>query len=111
MELLEETAEEGPVPEMVRTVIGVSAVASTGYVLLNSRIAYWLLSILGSRPLWKGFDPLEVIYAWEEEQEEETGQLRQPHFWSRRRRRDDESLASLAAGRRTELRQIEEAER
>jgi hypothetical protein len=110
MELLEKTEEEGPVPEVVRTMIGVSAVASTGYVLLNSRIAYWLLSILSSRPIWKGFDPLEVIYAWEEEQEEEPGQHRQPHFWSRRRRRDDESLASLAASGRTEHRQTEEVE-
>jgi hypothetical protein len=38
-----------------------------------------LLGLLTSQPLWKQFDPLEVLYAWEEEddrvkddQEEET---------------------------------------
>jgi hypothetical protein len=50
-------------------------IASTGYVLLNTRTGLWLLSLMTSRPLWKDFDPLEVLFAWEEEsdgKEEET---------------------------------------
>ena len=47
--------------------------------LLNSRVAYWLISAPSSRPLWKGFDPLEVIFAWEEE-EEERKKAHRPHF-------------------------------
>ena len=60
-------------------VIGTGVVAASGYVLLNSRLGLWLLGLLTSQPLWKQFDPLEVLYAWEEEedrvkddQEEET---------------------------------------
>jgi hypothetical protein len=36
--------------------------------LLNSRVGFWLLGLLTSRPLWKQFDPLEVLYAWEEDE-------------------------------------------
>jgi hypothetical protein len=46
-------------------------VATAGYVLLNTRAASWLLSLLSARPVWKQFDPLEVIYAWEEEEKEQ----------------------------------------
>jgi hypothetical protein len=42
-------------------------VATSGYVLLNTRAGYWLLSLLTSQPLWKQFDPLEVLSAGEEE--------------------------------------------
>jgi hypothetical protein len=44
-----------------------SLVASSGYVLLNTRAGYVLLSLLMSRPLWKQFDPLEVLFAHEKE--------------------------------------------
>jgi hypothetical protein len=40
-------------------------VATSGYVLLNTRAGYWLMSLLTSRPLWKQFDPLEVLADWE----------------------------------------------
>ncbi len=59
-------------------VIGTGVMAASGYVLLNSRLGLWLLGLLTSQPLWKQFDPLEVLYAWEEEdrvkddQDEET---------------------------------------
>jgi hypothetical protein len=63
-----------------------TGVAAAGYVLLSSRAGFWLLTALTARPLWKQFDPLEVLFAWEHE---------------KRRRgpvaagEDDESLQSL----------------
>src|SRR5450432_4600265 len=45
-------------------VIGTGVIAASGYVLLNSRLGLWLLGLLTSQPLWKQFDPLEVLYAW-----------------------------------------------
>jgi hypothetical protein len=60
-------------------VTGVSLTA--GYVLLNTRAVYWFLSALLARPaVWRPFDPLEVIFAWEGD-DARTG--------------DDESLASM----------------
>jgi hypothetical protein len=44
-------------------------IATAGYVLLNPRTLAWMLSLLTSQPVWKQFDPLEVIFAWEEDQE------------------------------------------
>jgi hypothetical protein len=41
--------------------------ASAGYVFLSSRGGSFLLSALTARPLWKQFDPLEVLFAWETE--------------------------------------------
>jgi hypothetical protein len=41
--------------------------ATAGYVLLNTRAGFWLLSLMTSRPLWRDFDPLEIVYAWENE--------------------------------------------
>ena len=107
MELFEENSAAEKVPELVRTVVGASVIASTGYLFLNSRVAYWLISALSSRPLWKGFDPLEVIFAWEEEQEERK-KAHRPHFWSRHRGRDDESLQSLVRGDPMNVQKIEE---
>ena len=51
------------------------ALASAGYVLLNTRAGLWMFSALTARPLWKDFDPLEVLFAWEEEREEDTESL------------------------------------
>ncbi len=47
--------------------VGTGVLASGGYVLLNSRLGLWLLGLLTARPLWKQFDPLEVLYAWEDD--------------------------------------------
>jgi hypothetical protein len=44
---------------------GTGLLAGSGYVLLNSRLGLWLLGVLSARPLWRQFDPLEVLYAWE----------------------------------------------
>ncbi len=51
-------------------VLGTGVIAASGYVLLNSRLGLWLLGLLTSQPLWKQFDPLEVLYAWEEEDDQ-----------------------------------------
>jgi hypothetical protein len=110
MELFEENPEEVTLPRVVRAVVGVSVIASSGYVFLNSRVVYWLISALSSRPLWKGFDPLEVIFAWEEE-EEERKRTQRSHFRSRRSGRDDESLQSLVGGDSMDARQLEEVAR
>ena len=91
--------------------MGATIVASSGYVFLNSRVAYWLISALSSRPLWKGFDPLEVIFAWEQEEEEERKKAHRPHFWPRRRGRDQESLQSLVEGDPMAVRKLEEVAR
>jgi hypothetical protein len=47
--------------------IGVAATAC--YVLLSSRAVLWIIMALLSRPLWRQWDPLEVLFAWEKEQE------------------------------------------
>jgi hypothetical protein len=50
------------------TVVGTGVVATAGYVLLSPRLAYWFLSaLLARRTVWKPFDPLEVVFAWEKE--------------------------------------------
>jgi hypothetical protein len=62
VEAIDPAAEAGPV-----AVTGLAATA--GYVLLNTRAGSWLLGVLAARPLWRQFDPLEVLFAWEEEQD------------------------------------------
>jgi hypothetical protein len=47
--------------------VGTGVLAGSGYVLLNSRVGLWLLGLLTARPLWKQFDPLEVLYAWDDD--------------------------------------------
>jgi hypothetical protein len=65
-EQLEEPAEisdptDGPGP------VALTGLAATaGYVLLHTRAAPWLLSLLAARPFWKQLDPLEVLFAWEQ---------------------------------------------
>jgi hypothetical protein len=49
--------------EKVLVATGIAAAA--GYALLNTRAGLWLLSALAARPLWKQFDPLEVLYDWD----------------------------------------------
>jgi hypothetical protein len=50
--------------------LGTGVLASSGYVMLNTRAGLWLLSLLMARPAWKQFDPLEVLYAWEQDEKE-----------------------------------------
>jgi hypothetical protein len=50
------------------TIVVSGSVAVAGYVLLNTRAVYWFLSALLARPaVWRRFDPLEVVYAWEKD--------------------------------------------
>ena len=51
-------------------VVTTAVVATAGYVLLNTRAVYWFISALLARPaVWSRFDPIDVICAWDEEQE------------------------------------------
>jgi hypothetical protein len=50
------------------TIVVSGTVAVAGYVLLNTRAVYWFLSALLARPaVWRRFDPLEVVFAWEKD--------------------------------------------
>jgi hypothetical protein len=70
--------------------IATGVVATAGYVFLTPKLAYWLLSaLLARRTVWKPFDPLEVVYAWEEEQAKK----------DRPGEPDDESLESMVDGK------------
>jgi hypothetical protein len=76
---LDQMEESGTVQdstEQFSTVLGTGLIASAGYVLLNTRTGFWLLSLMAARPLWKQFDPLEILYAWEEE-DKESGETRE----------------------------------
>jgi len=69
--------------------IATGVVATAGYVFLTPKLAVWLLSaLLARRTVWKPFDPLDVVYAWEEEQ----ARKKQPD------EPEDESLESLVGG-------------
>jgi hypothetical protein len=57
-------------PRETTAMVGTGVIAAAGYALLNTRLGLWLLSLLSSQPLWKQFDPLEVLYAWEDNSEE-----------------------------------------
>jgi len=67
-ELSHDVGQGQGVTAVTGTVVGTGVVATAGYVLLSPRLAYWLLSaLLARRTVWKPFDPLEVVYAWERE--------------------------------------------
>jgi streptogramin lyase len=89
-----EVASLGP-EQALEKVVGVTVVAYAGYVLVSSRSGLWLLSLLMARPLWKQFDPLQVLLDWEEEQA------------ARRRggRDDDETLQSMVDPKQATLRE------
>jgi hypothetical protein len=67
-DLTHEVGRGRGVTAVTGTVVGTGVVATAGYVLLSPRLAYWFLSaLLARRTVWKPFDPLEVVYAWERE--------------------------------------------
>ena len=71
MDVLTDTGERLPWTEGTRettALLGTGLIATTGYILLNTRMSLWLLSLLTSQPLWRQFDPVEVLYAWEEDE-------------------------------------------
>jgi hypothetical protein len=57
-------------PASTTTVVSGIAALTAGYVLLTSKATSWLLSLLMARPLFRQFDPLEILFAWEQEQEQ-----------------------------------------
>jgi hypothetical protein len=68
-ELKAQVGQVNRVETVAGTIVGTSVVATAGYVLLTPRLAFWLLSaVLARRAVWKPFDPLEVVYAWERDQ-------------------------------------------
>jgi hypothetical protein len=70
-------ADPAALPREASALVGTGLLASTGYLLLNTRAGLWLLSVLTAKPLWREFDPLEVLYAWEKEEkgpEQEDGE-------------------------------------
>jgi hypothetical protein len=54
-------------PGAMRPLAVTGLLATSGYLLLNTRIGYWLLGLLTSRPLWKEFDPLDLLFNLERE--------------------------------------------
>lgn len=61
--------------QKVSDAVFISGVAlSVGYVFLSSRGGSFLISALTARPLWKQFDPLEVLFAWELEKDRRRAQ-------------------------------------
>ena len=57
--------EVGDLISQARRLLQKTIAATAGYVLLNTRAGLWLLSALATRPVWKQFDPLEVLYDWD----------------------------------------------
>jgi hypothetical protein len=65
-ELKQEVAKPKRVEIAAGTAVGTGVALTAGTVLLSPRLAYWFLSaFLARRTVWKPFDPLEVVYAWE----------------------------------------------
>jgi hypothetical protein len=89
LERLSEDINEGSNTKAVTdTLVVTGMVATAGYVFLNTRVVYWFLSALLARPaVWRRFDPLDVIYAWERDREGQTNGTPIPE--------DDESLQSI----------------
>src|SRR5581483_3662345 len=70
LDKLKEDVETTPALQaQIAGTVTVGVAVSVGYVLLTGRAALWLLVALTAKPLWKQFDPLEVLFAWEKEKE------------------------------------------
>jgi hypothetical protein len=68
-EQFDKAASSSTVSPMV--VAQAATVASAGYVLWNLRSLYFLSSLLTGTPLIRRFDPLSVLSAWEERDDED----------------------------------------
>jgi streptogramin lyase len=87
-QLTQEISTESQEHAFTNTLIVGGVVATAGSVVMNTRMVYWFLSALLARPaLWRRFDPLDVIYAWERERVGMKNRLLRPE--------DNESLQSL----------------
>ncbi len=59
--------------QTVTAAFATGVIATAGYALISTRLASWLFTLLASRPLWKQFDVLEILFAWNEEQRKGRG--------------------------------------
>lgn len=66
---------------VVTAVLATTTVVSASYFLIAGRVFSWMLTVFAARPVWTRFDPLQILFAWEEEQ--------------KRRAEQEESLRSL----------------
>ena len=67
--------EANPANTVVSVGIVTGLVASVGYLLLTARAGYWVLTLLLAKPLmWKRLDPMEVLFAWEQEKKRRRAQ-------------------------------------
>jgi hypothetical protein len=83
-ELRVEVGDRPPVEVTTEVSLAAGVVLTAGYVLLSPRTVFWLLTAFLARPVvWRSFDPLEVVYAWERERGEAG---------------DDDSLESMVEG-------------
>ena len=65
----------GKTEQQIAEVLGTGVAAYVGYVLLNSRGGYVLLSLLTAKPLWAQVDPLAILLDWERDQKRKTRSL------------------------------------
>jgi len=74
------TSNTGRTP-VVTAMFAATTVVSVSYLLIAGRVFSWMFTVLAARPMWARFDPLQILFAWEEEE--------------KRRREQEESLRSL----------------
>jgi hypothetical protein len=70
---------EAKAERKVEIVFAAGVVVSAGYFLLTARGVYLALSALLARPLWKQFDPLDILFAWEQEKGRRLAELASEH--------------------------------
>ena len=81
---LDGQVSSGQGERQVARLLGTGVVAYVGYVLLNGRAGYALMSLLTAKPLWSQVDPLAVLLDWEGDPRRKA-----------RRADDEETLQSL----------------
>ena len=69
---LDKQVTSGEAGRQIARVLGTGVVAYVGYVLLNGRGGYVLLSLLTAKPLWSQVDPLAVLLDWERDKKRKT---------------------------------------
>ena len=93
LDMLDEQVQRTGPRRIVDVAALIPLVASVGYILLNARSLAFLMSLLTARPLWKRFDPLEVLFLWEEEKKRKK-KLAHPEADE-----DEETLQSLVVSK------------
>jgi len=64
----------------VRGLAATGMLATTGYLLLNTRALSWVLTLMLSQSAWQNLDPLEVIYAAQDD-DPENQKAKASRFW------------------------------